>query len=476
MISIVGLGVELGNLTEGAKNQILSGKKIVLKSKNFKTTQSVKSLGVEFTTLDYIYDKSRNFDSLNKNLANAVLNLAKESDVVYCVNGSVIEDISAQLIIKRSKNVQVFDGVSKCSNAFSIAKIFNRNKTCVSAYDIYSYKRASLPLAVYDLDSDLIAGDIKIHLCDMLGDETPCYFVCNGKSKKIKLYELDRQKNYDYSTVLVIDDIPLLKKSRFDFYDLVEVMQKLRAPDGCPWDRAQTHESIRKNMIEEAYELVDAIDCGDDDKIIEETGDVLMQAVFHSELGQERGAFSGYDITTGVCDKLIFRHSHIFGTDNASDADGALSVWENNKKKEKGQKTASDSVLDVPKVFPALIRAQKVGKRAAKSGYDFKDFYDATTKIPEELSEVISAYKSGNEKEIYEEIGDLLFSVVNVGRLAGVDCEESLTESTEKFVRRFLITEKLVLADNKKMEELSYNEIWEYYEKAKEYDKKDKNR
>ena len=282
MISIVGLGVELGDLTEGAKNQILSGKKIVLKSKNFKTTQSVKSLGVEFTTLDYIYDKSRNFDSLNKNLANAVLNLAKESDVVYCVNGSVIEDISAQLIIKRSKNVQVFDGVSKCSNAFSIAKIFNRNKTCVSAYDIYSYKRASLPLAVYDLDSDLIAGDIKIHLCDMLGDETPCYFVCNGKSKKIKLYELDRQKNYDYSTVLVIDDIPLLKKSRFDFYDLVEVMQKLRAPDGCPWDRAQTHESIRKNMIEEAYELVDAIDCGDDDKIIEETGDVLMQAVFHS--------------------------------------------------------------------------------------------------------------------------------------------------------------------------------------------------
>ena len=177
-----------------------------------------------------------------------------------------------------------------------------------------------------------------------------------------------------------------------------------------------------------------------------------------------------------MCDKLIFRHSHIFGTDNASDADGALSVWENNKKKEKGQKTASDSVLDVPKVFPALIRAQKVGKRAAKSGYDFKDFYDATTKIPEELSEVISAYKSGNEKEIYEEIGDLLFSVVNVGRLAGVDCEESLTESTEKFVRRFLITEKLVLADNKKMEELSYNEIWEYYEKAKEYDKKDKNR
>ena len=112
MISIVGLGVELGDLTEGAKNQILSGKKIVLKSKNFKTTQSVKSLGVEFATLDYIYDKSRNFDSLNKNLANAVLNLAKESDVVYCVNGSVTEDISAQLIIKRSKNVQVFDGVS----------------------------------------------------------------------------------------------------------------------------------------------------------------------------------------------------------------------------------------------------------------------------------------------------------------------------------------------------------------------------
>ncbi len=471
MISIVGLGVEPNDLTIGAKNEITSGKTVIVKSSLFNTANSVAKLGVEFTTLDYIYEKSRNFDSLNKNLANAVLDIAKSRDVVYCVNGSLTEDISAQIIIKKRKDVLVFDGVSKSANAFCRAKVFSRNSVSVSAYDIESYNRATLPLAVYDLDSDLIAGDVKLRLCDMLGDETVCALVSNGEIKKIKLYELDRQKNYDYSTVLIIDEIPLLEKKRFDFYDLVDVMKKLRAPDGCPWDRAQTHESIRKNMIEEAYELVDAIDSGDDDKIIEETGDVMMQAVFHSELGEDRGAFSGYDVTTGVCEKLIFRHSHIFGGDNASDADSALSVWEKNKRKEKGQKTTSDSVLDVPKVFPALIRAQKVGKRAAKSGYDFKDVFDAAKKIDEELKEVIAAYKSGDEKQISEEVGDLLFSAVNVGRLAGADCEESLTESTEKFIRRFLITEKMITEDNKKMEKLSYDEIWDYYKKAKEYDK-----
>lgn len=471
MISIVGLGVEPNDLTVGAKNEITSGKTVIVKSSLFNTANSVVALGVEFITLDYIYEKSRNFDSLNKNLANAVLDSAKSRDVVYCVNGSVTEDVSAQIIIKKRKDVLVFDGVSKSANAFCRAKVFSRNCVSVSAYDIDSLNRAALPLSVYDLDSDLIAGDVKLRLCDMFGDETACTLVSNEKIKKIKLYELDRQKNYDYSTVLIIDEIPLLEKKRFDFYDLVDVMKKLRAPDGCPWDRAQTHESIRKNMIEEAYELVDAIDSGDDAKIIEETGDVMMQAVFHFELGEDRGAFSGYDVTTGVCEKLISRHSHIFGCDKASDADSALSVWEKNKRNEKGQKTTSDSVLDVPKVFPALIRAQKVGKRAAKSGYDFKDVFDAAGKIDEELNEVLTAYKNGDEKQISEEVGDLLFSAVNVGRLAGADCEESLTESTEKFIRRFLITEKMIEKDNKQMEKLSYDEIWDYYKKAKEYDK-----
>ena len=468
MISIVSLGVEPMDLSERARREILSGKKVIVKTGLTPPSESVRALGVPFETLDGIYTKSRNFDSLHKNLASAVLSAARTEDVVYCIDGSVAEDVSAQLLIKKYRNVSVFDGVSKSAAAFALAKVTGRNRTSVSAYDIASYARASLPLAVYDLDSDLVAGDVKLKLGDMLGDDTPCFFITRGKAKQIRLYEADRQKDYDAFTVLVIAELPLLEKQRFDFYDLEEVMERLRAPNGCPWDRAQTHESIRKNMIEEAYELVDAVDSRDDEKIIEEAGDVLMQAVFHALLGEERGAFNCNDVTSGVCRKLIFRHSHIFGKDSADDAEGALSVWESNKRKEKGQKTAGDSVADVPKGFPALLRAQKVGKRAAKSGYDFRDVDEAAGKVSEELAELLAAVKEGNARHISEETGDLLFSAVNVGRLAGADCEESLHDSTQKFVSRFLKTEELIIKDGKKMEQLSYEELWKYYALAKE--------
>ena len=198
-----------------------------------------------------------------------------------------------------------------------------------------------------------------------------------------------------------------------------------------------------------------------------------MQGAFHSVLAEERGAFTPEDVLSDVCRKLIFRHSHIFGKDKAESADGALSVWEKNKTVEKWQKTASDTVRDVPKVFPAAMRAQKAAKRAAKYGYDFKDVSEAAQKVNEELSELLAAIAEGNEEHISEETGDLLFSVVNVGRLAGADCEESLQKSTQKFIGRFCATEALILADGKNMKDLRADELWAYYERAKkQYDER----
>lgn len=429
---------------------------------------AVRALGVPFETLDYIYGKSRNFDTLAKNLAAAVSDAAKGANVAYCVDGCAAEDVSARLVVKKHKGARVLGGVSKSSRAFAAANL--AAGAAVSAYDMQSYSRAVLPLCVYDVDCDLIAGDVKLKLCDMFGDEADAFFVSEKGAKKIKLFEADRQNDYGAFSAIVLGDIPLLEKKRFDYQDLLDLMRLLRAPGGCPWDRAQTHESIRANMIEEAYELVDAIDLKDDEKISEETGDVLMQGAFHSVLGEERGAFTAADVLSGVCGKLIFRHSHIFGTDKASDEGGALSVWEKNKQKEKGQKTAGDSVRDVPKAFPAVMRAQKAGKRAAKYGYDFKDADEAAAKVGEELSELMEALASGEQPRIREEAGDLLFSAVNVGRLAGADCETALRESTDKFIARFLKTEELILADGKKMEELPPDELWEYYARAKKCD------
>lgn len=472
MISIVGLGCKAEDLTEGGKRLLLSGAKVLLRTDAVYSAESVKQMGVSYETLDYIYGKSRNFDTLNKNLAQAVLAAAKAGDVVYCVDGSVSEDVSAQILLKKEKYIRVESGVSKADTAFACAKIYACDRMAVSAYSLGQIGRLSLPLAVYDVDCELIAGDVKLRLCEAFGGETQAWFIRGGNAKKIKLYESDRAEEYDAGCAIVVDRIPLLKKARFDYEDLLEILRLLRAPDGCPWDRAQTHESICGNMIEEAYELVDAVKSKDDDKIMEETGDVLMQGAFHSVLAQERGAYSPEDVLSGVCSKLIFRHSHIFGKDKVSDAEGALSVWDKNKREEKGQKTAGDSVRDVPIVFPAVMRAQKAAKRAAKAGYDFKDAAEAAEKVKEELTELLDAVAEGDAAHISEEAGDLLFSAVNVGRLAGADCEQSLQQSTQKFIDRFCATEQLIAADGKEMRDLSPKELWEYYERAKRSAKK----
>lgn len=229
----------------------------------------------------------------------------------------------------------------------------------------------------------------------------------------------------------------------------------------------QTPESIKMNAVEEAYELVDAIDAGDDDKILEETGDLLLQAVFQAVMAEERGAFDTTDATTGICEKLITRHTHIFGQDKATDEGSALSVWERNKMKEKHQETYADAVNDVPRCFPAAMRAQKVGKRAAKSGFDFSSAEEASEKVKEELAELFAARAAGDVGETEKELGDLLFAVINVGRLAGCDCEKALKESTDRFARRFTRTEALARADGRDVKTLSVEEWDVYYRRAK---------
>ena len=232
-------------------------------------------------------------------------------------------------------------------------------------------------------------------------------------------------------------------KETYTISDLLVIMKLLRAPDGCPWDRVQTHESSRQNFIEETYEVVEAIDKADYDLMREELGDVLMQVIFHSVMEEEAGRFTFDDVCDEVCKKLIIRHPHVFGNVNAETPDEVLRNWDAIKMQTKSQKKVADSVDDVAKSLPALMRAQKVQKRSTKSGMDFKDAEDAARKIPEELGELREAVAADDKDRLTEELGDLLFSVVNVARFVGVDAEEALTKSTDKFSRRFRMVEDL---------------------------------
>ena len=241
--------------------------------------------------------------------------------------------------------------------------------------------------------------------------------------------------------------------------DLRNIMARLRGENGCPWDRVQTHESLKRSMIEECYEAIEALDNHDDKMFSNELGDCLLQIVFHARIAEERGAFNFDDVVNEICTKLISRHTHVFGEVKADNAEEALAEWEKQKKSEKGLKSFTDALKDVPKNFPALIRAEKIQKKAAKAGFDWNDISGAEEKLYEEISELKEALKSANQDEINEEYGDLLFAAVNVGRFANADPELSLTAATNKFISRFEKMEKLANEKGKKLDEMSLEEM-----------------
>jgi tetrapyrrole methylase family protein/MazG family protein len=231
--------------------------------------------------------------------------------------------------------------------------------------------------------------------------------------------------------------LDFINKENYSFDDLIEIMKYLRAPDGCPWDRVQTHESIRSNFIEETYEVIEAIDNKDSELLKEELGDVLLQVVFHSEMSAEENEFDINDVINGVCKKLVERHPHVFGDVKADNSEEALKSWDNVKMAKKSQKKQSEAMDSVSKALPSLMRAEKIQKKAAKVGFDWEDVNGALDKVCEETDELKEAVTSGNTDSQAEELGDLLFSVVNVSRFIKVDSEKALYDACDKFTDRF---------------------------------------
>lgn len=260
------------------------------------------------------------------------------------------------------------------------------------------------------------------------------------------------------------------QKPVYDIADLLEIMALLRGENGCPWDREQDHQSIRKNFLEETYEVLEAIDNADSELLREELGDVLLQVVFHSRIEEEAGRFGFSDVCDGICKKLIERHPHIFGNTQVDDSAQVLANWEQIKQKSKGQTTAAQTLQSVPVTFPALMRSEKVQKRAAKAGFDYPDTDGAMLDLESELAELREAIAQGDHAHIVEELGDLLFSVVNVARFLKCDPEQALTDSCNKFIRRFTRTEQLALQAQLDFKTASFSELDKLWKTAKQQD------
>ncbi|MBP3309549.1 MAG: nucleoside triphosphate pyrophosphohydrolase [Ruminococcus sp.] len=258
------------------------------------------------------------------------------------------------------------------------------------------------------------------------------------------------------------------QKKHYSIDDLLDIVRLLRGDGGCPWDREQTHKSIKSDFIEETCEAIEAIDLEDTELLREELGDVLLQVVFHCRIEEETGSFNFSDVCDEICKKLIIRHPHVFGDVQADTTDQVLSNWDAIKMETKGQESYTDTLNSVAKSLPALMRAQKVGKRAMRAGMDFRCADDAVACISAEKAELDMAIANGDKANIEEEIGDLLFSCVNAARHLGVDAELALKAATDKFIKRFSITEELTASDKLDMKNLSIEELDIYWDKAKQ--------
>lgn len=255
------------------------------------------------------------------------------------------------------------------------------------------------------------------------------------------------------------------RKPRYGYEDLLEIIRLLRSPEGCPWDKVQTHASIRRGLLEEAYEAAEAIDLDDAGLLQEELGDVMMQVVFHADIEKDRGRFTMDDVVDGVVKKLLYRHPHVFGSAHEDSPESVLISWDQLKRAEKGQATTGEAMEAVARSLPGLWRAEKLQKKAADAGFDWPDISGALSKLEEEVRELRQAVETGRGVE--EELGDVLFAAVKVGRFAGIDPEEAVAGTCEKFIHRFRAVEDGAREQGRTLEDMPLEEMTRLWNRAK---------
>ena len=452
MITVVGMGRKSGDLTMDGKSAIESADVVVVKSVRTHAAETVLNIRADAIYCDDLYETASDFDSLNQAIVNRLKSFGNKK-VVFCVVGEGADDTTVQQL----KGAKVIPGVGLHSAVVG-GGLLPSTVIC-TAQDLCEMPRIlPLPTVVKCIDDKYIASEVQLRLLTAFEPETEVVFCCKNTVKKIALSELTKQR-FDYQATLYIKPRTLTERKVFSYFDCVDIMAVLCGENGCPWDRAQTHKSIIKNVIEEAYELADALEKEDINHVVEELGDLLMQVIFHLEIAHNDGEFEPDAVYTALCRKLIDRHPHVFGEVVAKDADESLSVWDSQKLKEHKIKGTAENVLDVSRGMSALMRSQKVQSRASKGGYEFSEISQVVDKVKEELDELLKASETDRQMEG----GDLLFACVNLLRLLNVDSETALLKSTEKFVNRVVECERILATTGENLKELPlerFDEIW----------------
>lgn len=465
-VTIVGLGPgDPSYLTAAAAEALSGGKKIILRTFRCPAAGYLEEHGIKYTTLDPIYEQAEDFDELEQKAAEYILEQAAGSDIIYAVPGSGADGDGTVERLMQAAAVKIIPGVSIQTHALAAAGSAPAGVAAIPASMLTGANYSPrLPLLVLSLDDPLQASQVKLTLLQEYSDGHAAILINGETADKIRLYELDRQHGYSHETHLLV--MPKEPGESYDYRDMLDIFRLLRSPEGCPWDRKQTHESLKRSLLEESAELLDAIDAGNTDEMMDELGDVLLQVVFHSCIEEERGVFSMADVIDNLCRKLVLRHPHVFGDEQCETAEDVTKKWDEIKKEKSGE-SDSEIMARVPKHLSAVMRADKVQSRAAKVGFDWPDAGGAIEKLKEEIGEVLSDYENGLETAA-SELGNVMFAAINALRLLGRDSETVLNETTSKFVARFAFMERKAAEMGRNLSEMTLDEMENLWQKAKE--------
>lgn len=472
MLTIVGLGPgDPGSLTQDAETALKSGVPVLLRTAIHPTVARLKEWQIPFESLDEFYENAPSFDDLYTTITAKVVERARQGDLVYAVPGHpLVAERTTPAILASCREeaipTRVVAGLSALDALFGSLQLDPVTGVLVlDALDLHPDDLdPDKPTLVLQLYSRAIASEVKVALLECYPDETEVVVVTaaglpDERHDRVPLAELDRLASINHLSTLFLpasEEGARWDEETDEIQRLVDLVTYLRSPEGCPWDREQTPMTLRKYVLEEAYETVAAIESGDPEALEDELGDLLLQVVLQSQLAREDGHFDLQDVAQRITDKLIRRHPHVFGEAEVEGAEGVKAQWEVLKKAEYDR-----HLLDVPLALPALERADKVSRKAAAAGFDWPDASGPLAKIHEEIHEVERAQ---SKEERTSEMGDLLFSVVNWARHLKVSPEEALRESTNRFIKRFERMERQI---TKPMPELTPDEWESLWQRAK---------
>lgn len=480
---MIGLGAgDLAQLPLGVYKQLKEAQNIFLRTKEHPVIQELEKEGMIYQSFDGIYEKNDTFEKVYEEICDTLLNKAEElGTVVYGVPGHpFVAERTVQLLLEKAPekkvNVSIEGGQSFLDSLFQTLKIDPIEG--FQLLDGTSLKREDIQVTNHVIISQVYdsftASNVKLTLMEYLPDDYEIYLVHAAGSKeeeikKIPLYELDRIIQMDNLASIYI---PPVKDERIlykQFFKLREIIAALRGPNGCPWDKKQTHQSLKKYLLEEAYELIEAINEEDDDHMIEELGDVLLQVLLHAQIGEDEGYFSIEDVIESISAKMVRRHPHVFGNEKAETVDDVLKNWQEIKKEEKGRQEKQSILENIAgKHLPNLMRAYDLQKEAAKVGFDWEKVEDAWEKVKEEIKEFEEEITKQDGDNLEKEFGDILFALVNVARFYKFNPEEALFGTNQKFMRRFAYVEQKVKESGKDFQSFTLDELDQFWDKAKE--------